>query len=95
MGRKATIEAGRDASVDQSVTKGEAPRVGIVQGIFDDKGKLAITAMALVMVSELVLYGILAIAHCNVPSFFEALVLGTLTTLAGVCGAQRINGRSK
>lgn len=94
MTRKVKVEAGRDASVDQSVGKEAATveKVGLVQSVFDDKGKLAITALATVMVSEIVLYGVLAMNLPEIPSFLETLMITTLTVLGGVCGAQKING---
>ena len=94
MTRKVQIEAGRDASVDQSVGKEAVTveKVSLLQDIFGDKGKLAIVTVAAVMISEIVLLGVLAICGVEAPNFLESLMIGTLAVLAGVCGAQRING---
>lgn len=94
MTRKVKVEAGQDVGVDQSVDKeaGTVEKTGLVRSIFDDKGKLAIVAMASVMISELALYGVLALVLPEVPQFPETLLIATLAALGGVCGSQKLNG---
>lgn len=99
MTRKVKVEAGRDATVDQSVGKEMGKEIiplektGLVQGIFDDKAKLAIVAAFGCFVSEIVLIGVLAICDIAVPETMWEIVRFTIMASATIWGAQQLNGK--
>ena len=95
MTRKVQIEAGRDASVDQSVGK-EAVMVektSFVQSVLSDKARLAILAALGCFVSEVVAVIVLAVCKVIIPNDLWELMRLTLMLSGAVWGAQRLNGK--
>jgi len=58
-----------------------------------DKAKLALLVLGLVLVCELTLIGVLAGTGTPVPDQAWSLAYATIGVLAGVAGAQTLNGR--
>jgi len=58
-----------------------------------DKAKLALLVLGVVVLCELVLIGILAATGTPIPDQAWSLAYATIGILAGVAGAQTLNGR--
>ena len=58
-----------------------------------DKAKLALIVLAVVLIAELALIGVLAIKGVPIPEQAWSLAYATVGILAGAAGAQVWNGR--
>ena len=58
-----------------------------------DKAKLALLVLGVVVLCELVLIGVLAGTGTSIPDQAWSLAYATIGILAGVAGAQTLNGR--
>ena len=58
-----------------------------------DKAKLALLVLGVVVLCELILIGVLAATGTSIPDQAWSLTYATIGILAGVAGAQTLNGR--
>lgn len=58
-----------------------------------DKAKLALLVLGIVLMGELILIGVLAGVGAPVPDQAWSLAYATIGVLAGVAGAQALNGK--